>query len=185
MRGSTAGLADALDGDSRTHRSLLTVLDISFSCGIVAPAVVSYWRGTWNLAGLYICPEHEFLSSFISVIIGLVGHVTLTISQNFLKRNLNPDKSRLLFYVGSRLYTYIFGAVSVNAWRGSWLMLEQLVKISGGGAAVTAVSLVALAALRCFRNITATPFALITDKVPQYFDVPTMFRVPVKTSNST
>lgn len=178
MRGSTAGLADTLQSHSRAHTALLAALDVSFSCLVVAPAVVGYWRGTWNLGAMYIYSQDATLSHIISMAVGFVGHVALMLSADAFKRKFHPNKSRLAYYFWSRLYTYLYGVVSVNAWRGPWGLLEQAVG-RGGSMAPTWVSLVALAALRCLRNITAPPFSLVIDKPREYFDVPSMFRVPV------
>jgi hypothetical protein len=45
--------------------------------------------------------------------------------------------------------------------------------------APTIVGIVALAAMRALRNVSATPFAVATDSVKGYFEVLTMFRVAV------
>lgn len=178
MRGSTAGLAEALEGESRPHRALLAVLDTLFSCMVVAPAVVGYWRGTWELANMYVCPERPLLSSLLSMGLGTVGHLTLMLSQGFLKKHLDPDRSRLNYYLWSRLYTVAYGVVSVNSWRGPWGLMEMLMG-RGSSTAPLLVSVVALMALRCLRNVTAPPFALALDRPKEYFDVPSMFRISV------
>jgi len=96
--------------------------------------------------------------------------------QRKLSLQLHPDKHRLVYYVSSRAYTALFGLACVNSWRGVWSALDYYTGVSGPTvAALTAVSVVALAAMRALRNVTAPPFVLVTDNHDNYFQVPTMF----------
>lgn len=179
-----AGMAavglDARPASSRFHYTILTILDAVFSATVAAPAVVGYWRGTWGLSDIYVYPEDQVLSYMTSVIIGFTGLFTFNLVQNLLTEMLNPDKHRLSYYVGSRIYTYIFGFCCANAWRGAWQALDLYTEQTSSTVfATTAVSLLALAIMRTIRNISAPPFSLSLDSPVGYFEVPTMFRVNV------
>ncbi|KZC10897.1 hypothetical protein WN55_01596 [Dufourea novaeangliae] len=180
LRGGT-GMTSGLSGrgsSSRLHYTILTILDTVFSATVAAPAVVGYWRGTWGLSDVYVYPEDLVLSSFTSIVIGFIGLYAFNVSQNVLNGLLHPDKHRLSYYVGSRLYTAIFGFCCVNAWRGAWHVLDLYTERTPGTVfATTAVSLLALAIMRAVRNISAPPFSLCLDSCPGYFEVQTMFRV--------
>ncbi|XP_078049072.1 uncharacterized protein LOC144476245 [Augochlora pura] len=179
LRGGT-GMTSGLSGrsSSRLHYAILTILDTVFSVAVAAPAVVGYWRGTWGLSNFYVYPEDPVLSSLTSIVIGFVGLFAFNVSQNFLNDLLHPDKHRLSYYLGSRLYTAVFGFCCVNAWRGAWQALDLYTELTPSTVfATTAVSLLALAIMRAVRNISAPPSTLCLDSVSGYFDVPTMFRV--------
>ncbi|XP_001601769.3 uncharacterized protein LOC100117572 [Nasonia vitripennis] len=165
-------------GSSRLHYTILTVLDLVFSATIAGPAVVGYWRGTWGLSGIYVYPKNLDLSSLASILIGFCGLFSFNLGQHVLDECLQPDKHRLLYYLGSRLYTFVFGICCVNAWRGAWQALDLYTEHTFQTVfTTTCVSLLALACMRCLRNIAAPPFAISLDTYAGYFEVPTLFRV--------
>lgn len=169
-----------LDGRSasRVHYTILTILDTVFSATVAAPAVVGYWRGTWGLSDAYVYPDEPILSSFASVVVGFLGLFAFNVLQHVFDELLHPDKHRLLYYVGSRIYTAVFGFCCVNAWRGAWMALDIYTElVASTVCATTAVSLLALAIMRAIRNISAPPFSVCLDSCPGYFEVQTMFRV--------
>ncbi|XP_065088997.1 uncharacterized protein fusl isoform X2 [Ochlerotatus camptorhynchus] len=180
MRGSIVGIEDGLSNPKpgNMHGMLLELLDNLFASFIVGPLVVGYWRGTWNLAGAYIYPSDLPTSLFISLSIGIVGHLIFNIFQGTIRRHLNADKHRLLFFIGSRLYTEIYGTICVNTWRGGWEMINLYT--THDVATVLVITLgcaLLLAMLKGLRNITASPFYVVNDHRREYFDVPTYFKL--------
>ncbi|EDV98832.1 uncharacterized protein LOC6566902 isoform X2 [Drosophila grimshawi] len=162
------------------HELLLELLDVMLSCLIVAPCVIAYWRGTWELMGFLLFPNSKPLSALASFAIGGAGHFLFTITQNFFKDNIHPDKRRLTYYAISRLYTAVFGVVCVNMWRGAWLICDWLTSIDSLTiiAVVTLVSIVFLIATRTLRNLGAAPYTVTMDHKTDYFEVDTMFKIP-------
>lgn len=180
MRGSTAGLADHLRGTSPNHYALLCVLDTLFSAVVVAPAIVGYWRSTWRLTAIYLCPEEPVRSAAISLGLGILGHLLFGISQRALTAVFHPDRHRLTFYLVSRAYTAVYAFTCVNSWRGAWELLDRYTDPHVNTVlAMTLVSVISLAAMRALRNVSATPFGIVMDSVDGYFDVPTMFKTTV------
>lgn len=183
MRGSTAGITDGLKGSSRLHYAFLTALDTFLSALVISPLVVGYWRGTWCLMDYYVFPDREDYSSYVSLFIGVVGILFFTLFQTPFSEYLHPDRHRLVYYTCSRTYTMFFSFFCVNSWRGAWKILDLH---TGNSAQVvsafTVSSVLVLAAGRTLRNISAPPFAIVTDRRECYFEVPTMFRVSVSTA---
>lgn len=180
MRGSTAGIDDNLKGTSKAHFLFLTVLDTLLSSIVIGPAIIAYWRGTWCLIDIYIFPDNVENTIISSSVIGLVGHLVFTISQNHLKSHLHPEKHRLLYYTASRFYTYVYGIACVNLWRGAWKALDHYTGTETLTVIIpTVVSAVALAGMRTFRNLSGAPFGVVLDICQGYFEVPTMFRLVV------
>lgn len=176
---------DRARSSNRLHYAILTILDTIFSALVTAPAVVGYWRGTWELGDLYIYPDEPVFSSFASITIGFVGLFAFNVLQHGLDDVLHPDKHRLSYYLGSRLYTGVFGFCCVNAWRGAWKALDIYTDVTPGTVfATTIVSLLALGIMRAVRNLSAPPFSLVLDSCSGYFEVQTMFRVNVSITSS-
>lgn len=182
MRGSTAGLdVNAINTTHSLHAILLDVLDKLFSSVIIAPAVVGYWRGTWNLMDDFLYTNNEFASAFGSLLIGITGHLIFTIFQKNIKKWFNPDVHRIGYYLGSRIYTTIFGIVCVNGWRGGWQLIDLFTTND-----IFIVLLITLGCALCLtlfkgiRNISASPYILVTDHYNDYFDIPTMFKMSVR-----
>lgn len=179
---TSAGMAKS---SNRLHYAILTVLDTVFSALVAAPAVVGYWRGTWGLSDLYVYPDEPTFSSFASITVGFAGLFAFSVLQHGLDDALHPDKHRLSYYLGSRLYTGVFGFCCVNAWRGAWKVLDIYTELKVSTVfATTAVSLLALGIMRAIRNVSAPPFSLCLDSCPGYFEVQTMFRVNVSIAST-
>uniref|UniRef100_A0A1A9WUD2 Fuseless n=1 Tax=Glossina brevipalpis TaxID=37001 RepID=A0A1A9WUD2_9MUSC len=162
------------------HDLLLEISDVLLSCILIAPCVIAYWRGTWELVGVILFPKNAPLSALCSFLIGGIGHLSFTLFQRLLTDNIHPDKHRLTYYVISRCYTYVFGVVCVNMWRGAWVLCDWLTSADSLIiiCVVTLVALLFLIATRTVRNLGAAPYSVIMDHKSDYFQVETMFRIP-------
>lgn len=188
MRGSNAGLADGgMAKEKMTYHSLLLEsFDSLFSSLVVAPLVVSYWRGTWNLLAFYLIPHNKIQSSVASLIIGIIGHLVFTIWQGSLRNHFDPSRHRLTFYCGSRIYSSLFGIVCVNCWRGGWQLIDHYTARDMKTIfSITIIAIIALSAIKAIRNVMGPPFVVITDHSQGYFDVPTMYKKSVRRDCST
>ncbi|VEN47732.1 unnamed protein product [Callosobruchus maculatus] len=135
------------------------------------------------LMDVYVYPQDPVISALISTCIGIGGHLFFALSQNWFQRLLHPSSNRLVFYVGSRLYTECFAIVCVNGWRGPWQLLDiHSRKQCFTVLATTMVGVVALISVRGLRNVTAPPFIIVRDNVKGYFEVITMFRLSLQKS---
>lgn len=181
MRGSTAGLAEGIIATPSTiHATFLVVLDVLFSSLIVAPAVINYWRGTWNLMAYVLFPNNMFLSAVASSVLAAIGNFVLGFCQEKFSRTFHPDKHRATFYIFSRFYSMVFGLISVNSWRGIWMLMDQYVPYKVSLLLlITGTSLLILALCKGLRNISSQPFGLSTDHSKGYFVIPTMFKSSV------
>lgn len=180
MRGSIVGIEDGLTSPKpgSWHGILLELIDNLYAALVIGPLVVCYWRGTWNLMAEYIYPSHVPTSLLISLALGVGGHLFFNIFQAPLRSHLNADKHRLLFYVGSRLYTEIYGTICVNTWRGGWEIINLYTTHNVLYVVlITLACAIALALLKGLRNILASPFVVVCDTRRDYFDVPTYFKL--------
>lgn len=179
MRGSTAGMSEGMIGPSENiHTMFLTFLDVTFSSLVLAPLIVCYWRGTWNcmdyvLVGPWLTPH----TGLVSLAIGIGGHLLCTMAQQRIGGAFAPDRHRLAFFLASRGYTYAYGIVCVNTWRGGWQLLGQSLPMTlAVTGPITAAAVLSLVLLKGLRNISAAPFAVATDHSKDYFRFPTMWK---------
>ncbi|KAI5709739.1 hypothetical protein M8J75_002948 [Diaphorina citri] len=179
MRGSTAGITDGLQGQSKAHYLLLSILDILIGTLVITPLVIAYWRATWGLFDTYVFPDNPLSSALTSVGISFAILFVFNLFQKKIRETLNPDIHRLLFYTLSRLYTKLFSIACVNSWRGIWDILD--IVLGTDDPRWTALSVlfafVLLIPMKTLRNLSAPPFAIVTDRYKGYFDVPTLFRI--------
>uniref|UniRef100_A0A6M2DZX2 Uncharacterized protein n=1 Tax=Xenopsylla cheopis TaxID=163159 RepID=A0A6M2DZX2_XENCH len=155
---------------------ILDFLDALFAITLVAPAVVGYWRGTWNLMGHYVYTNNETYSSLVSLALGFIGMFIFCLAQDSIKKYFE-GKSHACFSLASWLYTAVYGFTCVNSWRGAWLIGNlyqgrslQLIL------AVTLSAALLLGLLKALRNISAPPCVVTVDTAADYFDVPTYFK---------
>lgn len=184
MRGSTASLAEGVIAPpANLHAIFLNLLDFLYSSFILAPLVVTYWRGTWNLMDHYLFEGDKFASPAASLAIGVVSHLLFTIFQGNMRKAFNPDRHRLVYMFFSRVYTYVYGLGCVNGWRGGWQLLDNYTPLNVPIVLVMTISAaMVLTGFKTLRNISASPFFIATDHSKEYFTIPTMFKTSVNMS---
>lgn len=159
------------------YTNCLSFLDILISSFVIAPLVVGYWRGTWNMTLILVSPNDPVRAGITCTVLGLGGQVLFNYFQEFFKCHLKPNKHRLLYYVTSRLYTYVFGLCCVFTWAGIWLLIAEYITLEPKRMAImTAISVSCLCVLRGLRNIFGVPFYMALDKPVDYFTVRTMYQ---------
>lgn len=164
--------------------SLLCALDSCISILIVTPLVVGYWRGCWQLMGIFLFPTRPTLSVYSSVAIGIIPHFVFCLAQHKIKHLIDVNKSKILFLVVSRAYTAVFAIVSVNHWRGIWFLWDLYTGTSWqSGAISAALGLFLLVITRGVKNILAPPFVICHDDPNDYFTVHTLFNAQVSPIN--
>lgn len=160
------------------------VIDALFSCLIIAPLVIGYWRGTWYLSDFYIFPHDLRANLFVSGVCGIFMQILFTYFQDVFKRNIGPEKQQLLYYVISRFYTYVYGLACINMWRGGWKALDYYCGTDTIQIVVpTVISFFVVLCMKTSRNLASVPFIVVIDSSKNYFEVPTMFKLTVSSLN--
>lgn len=182
MRGSTAGLTDiTFEKGNPLHDALLAFLDVAFASIIVTPAILTHWRGTWNLWKMYVFPDDLFSSGITFIGIGTIGQFIIIYAQNILDHTFHPDKHRLTFMTVSRLYTLIYAAIGIAGWLGMWDLLDVYCPPDISLlCTIIAVGSFLLALLKGLRNVSSPPFGISTDNSKDYFVITTMFKSSVR-----
>lgn len=155
---------------------LQTLLDRCMCMFVVAPLVVTYWRGLWYLLDDLVLPDRPALSGWTTTCAGWSLAFTFTVLQDPFAQlaSRHPKSVKVVF----RLHQFIYGAASVSAWRGTWL-LEDVYSGSGTWSALVAllVGVGALVLCRGLRNAAQSPpLMLEIDEAPDCFKAETRFR---------
>ncbi|XP_028030331.1 uncharacterized protein LOC114243147 isoform X1 [Bombyx mandarina] len=168
--------------------------DIVFSTFVVAPLVVSVWRGTWQIMDIY----ENYFPFVESYFMGIIVHISFAfLRATFLARSagawsgenggvLRWIRERLL----SKLYTYIFVLSNLTMWRGGWGVLDMFMSTVIPDpddphravliAVLTFIFYFSAVLLRSSRNMLASPFLLYTDGKEATY----LFTTRFKTINS-
>jgi len=109
---------------TRSCRALvLFLIDNVLSVTVMAPLVVSYWRGTWLLLDVYLLPDDKEASGWTCCAIGNIGLVCMVYLQTSLAIWVRVEKT-LSWVIGYHVYTYVLGGLNVCQWRGVWNLLD-------------------------------------------------------------
>ncbi|XP_063822761.1 uncharacterized protein LOC135072683 [Ostrinia nubilalis] len=150
--------------------------DAVFSAFVVAPLVVSVWRGTWGLMEL-----HASYFPYAQIyLLGIVIHISFALVRSaLLSRSVGAWREDhragrwLRERALSRVYTYIFILSNIMHWRGGWGLLDAAIAAILPDdndphrpvltAAFTILFYLCAATLRSSRNLLASPYFLFTD----------------------
>ena len=152
------------------RHALLVAADSALALFVFFPSLISYWRGIWDLIGVYIFPGREPLNHWTTAAIGsmsIFGYFLLP----WLKNTLQPLKkskrrsTRILYFISSRCYMYLYAAFYMAFWRGLWSLGDHYMLPYGWkGDLIMLVSLYAvLALLRSARTIIFPPYVVTLD----------------------
>ncbi|XP_042211615.1 uncharacterized protein LOC121859013 [Homarus americanus] len=174
MRGST-GISES-GARRRVCIGVLGLLDSFLSIFVIAPLVVGYWRGCWQLMDKFLLPDNKQLSVVTSLTMGVVSGLLFCLLQRPLDTLCDHSRRPRLHLFVSRLYTSVYCVCCVNHWRGVWATWDLYTGISWqSGATSMGIGLLTLAITRGLKNILAPPFIVVTDHPSGYFNVPTLF----------
>lgn len=155
----------------------LQVIDCLLSLFVFTPLCVFYWRGTYQLADIYIVPSRPVLSATLSTVLGCALQVCMSSAQRPLARIVKSQHAGWVRFMITRGYTAIYAVGLVNHWRGAWALVDLLTTTSlWSSCASTLVGGIALVALRSLSNVIAPPLAVSLDLPEDYFVAQTFFK---------
>ncbi|ELT98480.1 hypothetical protein CAPTEDRAFT_205595 [Capitella teleta] len=148
--------------NAKVRFALLFACDQLISAVWVAPLVVLFWRGIWDLLDAHFIPEHPAASAWST----LVEHF----------KRWQIVQYSVAWILLCHFYSYIGAVLSVCHWRGVWEVLDIY---TGTGPAGYAVSLVVgqviLWLLRSSKCASAPPQILFADIGRDIFETPSRF----------
>jgi len=166
---------------------LLSLADLLWSALVVAPLVVLFWRGTWDVLDLVIYPPNtggdaaenlsrRQLSGLVSYLLGLFSRIFLDLIKFHLKEFLNR-RPTLMQTLGGLVYRGIYAFSGVAFWRGIWdLMIEDVGLQTFWLICILVASVLVLSFSRTTRTLVGSPLGLLIDTHDNTFESYTFFR---------
>ncbi|XP_022918482.1 uncharacterized protein [Onthophagus taurus] len=160
---------------------IVKTIDTLISITIIAPLVVGFWRGTWEILEIY---WHLFpwAQSFV---LAAVLHICLLLIRQFIQDFVDRDrvaiKKHFRYIVLRRIHAYFYALICVMQWRGVWHFFDFLTEDKHHKICLSAFILMSsvfcLGLLRSVRNTIAPPFVLVLDSSDASFNFPTRYRI--------
>jgi len=166
---------------------LVSLVDLAWSALVVAPLVVLFWRGTWDILTLWVYPESPALdapgrtsrlekSGLVCFLVGFVLRILLDLIKPFLGEIL-AKQAAFVKIVGRLLFTFTYAFAGICFWRGTWYLMRldvgekslQLLVVLVGGVSVFVFS-------KMSRTLVSTPLALCQDSNDKTFEISSYFR---------
>jgi hypothetical protein len=162
------------------------IFDVLFSCFIVAPLVVIFWRSLWKLCEYFLRDTSNICGASILLLIGLIGQFVLCYYQNCIEKLLHFTKAGAIQFVISRVLILINTIVYLIVWCGLWKFVD--LRSNDEDAITTSINIIQnsiiLMILKSFKNCLAPPFMLFNDFDTSEFSFVTFFRRKVRKSVS-
>lgn len=169
----------------RCSAGLLAAADFLWSAVVVAPLVVTYWRGSWDLLRDTVYPPspasqteggERQLSGLLCYLVGLSVRVVLDLSKFHARESL-AARSKWVRVAASWVFTAVYALAGVAFWRGVWFLMRLDIGVGWVQLVVVLVgSLAVLLATGVPRSLISTPLALSLDRLDTTFHNGTFFR---------
>jgi len=162
----------------------LCVADFFWSGCVVAPLVVTYWRGTWDLLEdwVYPAPSNDTLqlrgvdkaeswrayygqlTGITCYLLGLFIRIGLDLTKYHLKEMIE-GRSRWVRALVSWLYVALFAIAGVAFWRGIWTLMTKDVGLGPAQLLVIMVlGLVLILSMKAGKSLLSTPLVIAVDR---------------------
>ena len=104
------------------NETFLHVVDVFLTLFVCYPMMVFYWRGIWDLWGVYIDPQPYPAPKWHILAISTLAFAGYFISPLVQKR-LNPEK-RVQYFLITRAFMYVYASIYMCYWRALWETLD-------------------------------------------------------------
>jgi len=150
------------------------LLDSALCLFVFFPSMLFYWRGTWDLYGVYFRHDDGALHcSWLTFGLGcgtIVGYLLQPALHAVLPAALDGDVLKTIVYmVTSRLCMYVHGVTAIAYSRGVWTLadyyLDTYFRVERwiGGVVGFVVCYSTLVVLRATQSVIFTPFVVTHD----------------------
>ena len=129
---------------------------------IFFPAMVCYWRGIWDLLGIYICPENELKTIWVCFALGILDVLSYFVAPLLDKYLDRENRVQWVFF--TRAFMYIHSFLFMCWWRGVWSVADYYSGHDWKSSLICLIiSLFLLTMLRGLRNTMWPPFIAFLD----------------------
>ncbi|XP_032233911.1 uncharacterized protein LOC116616125 [Nematostella vectensis] len=168
-----------------TRSSLKNKLVNFIATLIIGIAVVSFWRGSWILADIYIFPSTPEISATTSIVVSYPFlFLILLVQPTMLRRmrELHPTPRSIIW----RVLFYVLGLAAVLSWRGVWLALDVFTSTSVLSAAIChTIGFLTAVITRSTASLIPPPGFVLSDKILHNFNLSLGFLYKVQNPSST
>lgn len=112
----------------RCTKRFLNVSDTIISLFLISPLVVAHWRGTW----VFMDHHSEYFPPWQTFLFGGFMHLTMVLLRVMFHSSLSLGETgertithRVIKYICTKVYLYIFSVGCIMNWRGGWAMMEM------------------------------------------------------------
>jgi len=141
-----------------------------WSAVVVAPIVVTYWRGTWDLLADLVYPSNvphpatqRQLSGLVCYLAGLVARIVMDMVKGSLE-NFLEEKEDIVMKIVSWVFTALYALAGVSFWRGVWFLMKLDIGVNPVKLVIILiVSLVILLYTGISRSLIASPLGISLD----------------------
>jgi len=151
------------------------VADSALCLFVFFPSMLCYWRGIWDLYGVYLFPDDALLCDWATFGLGcgaLLGYFYQPAVAYLLRHVGVVDGRRswkgcIMYVLATRLVMYVHAVTAMAHWRGVWHLANRYVDAVADRTTGAAVGLVvcysALVVLRASHTAIFPPFIVIND----------------------
>lgn len=111
----------------RCTKRFLNIIDTFISLLLVTPLVVAHWKGTW----VFMDNHKEYFPPWETFILGGFVHLTMVLLRELVHRKLTHKDGertrlrRIIKFLSTKIYLYVFSVGCILNWRGGWAVLEM------------------------------------------------------------
>ena len=122
---------------------------------LLTPAAVNYYRATWYMLDLFVFPDDKPLSASFTFTVSFGTLFLIMLVGDYIKESLNARKAKEVWY---RVLFFPLAFLTVAAWKGPWMLLDQITTPSLPSACVSHVmGFLVLVCTRTTSSIVAMP----------------------------
>lgn len=122
---------------------------------LLTPAAVNYYRATWYMLDLFVFPDDKLLSASFTFTVSFGTLFLIMLVGGYIKESLNARKAKEVWY---RVLFFPLAFLTVAAWKGPWMLLDQITTPSLPSACVSHVmGFLVLVCTRTTSSIVAMP----------------------------
>lgn len=169
------------------NQSLYHIGDSLLCCFLFFPAMMLYWRGIWDLWGVYIFPEQypkQTWTLFAISLITIIGYFILPLIEtqraNVAKQKDGSLYSKVVFPGFFRAYFMVYASFYMCYWRAVWDLADYYLPTDLAGSLINLVcTYMALVVFRASRCCIFPPMFTLLDTRPDVLTVSTRFSTKV------
>lgn len=122
---------------------------------LLTPAAVNYYRATWYMLDLFVFPDDKLLSASFTFTVSFGTLFLIMLVGDYIKESLNARKAKEVWY---RVLFFPLAFLTVAAWKGPWMLLDQITTPSLPSACVShVIGFLVLVCTRTTSSIVAMP----------------------------